>query len=113
MAGFGGEQRGGNGFEVAHFADQDDVGILTQSGAQRGGKVRGVNFDFALVDEAALVTVQKLDGVLDGDEVVGAIGVDAVDHGGERGGLAGTGSAGDEHQAALLFANAVDDRWEI
>ena len=30
VAGFGGEQRGGNGFEVAHFADQDDVGILTQ-----------------------------------------------------------------------------------
>src|SRR5258707_381924 len=113
VAGFGGEQRGGNGFEVAHFADQDDVGILTQSGAQRGGKVRGVDFDFALVDEAALVAMQKLDGVFDGDEVIGAIGIDAVDHGGERGGLTGTGGSGDEDQAALLFANAIDDRGKI
>ena len=35
VAGFGGVQRGGDGFQVAHFADQDHVRILTQSGAQR------------------------------------------------------------------------------
>src|SRR5579862_2011468 len=34
VAGFGGEQSGGNGFQVAHFADQDDVGVLTKGGAQ-------------------------------------------------------------------------------
>src|SRR3984893_5109876 len=113
VAGFGGQQRGGNGFEVAHFADEDDIGILTQSGAQGGGEVRCVDLDLALVDEAALVAVQKLDGVLDGDEVVGAVGVDAVDHGGERGGFTGTGGASDEHQAALLFTNLVDDRGKI
>src|SRR5216684_4633544 len=113
VAGFGGEQRGGNGFEVAHFADENDVGILTQCGAQGSRKVGGVDFDFALVDEAALVAMQKLDGVFDGDEVVGAIGIDAVDHGGERGGLTGTGGAGDENQAALLFANAIDDGGKI
>src|SRR4029077_16887619 len=111
--GFGGQQRGGNSFEVAHFADEDDVGILTERGGQGGGEVGGVDFDFALVDEAALVAVQKLDGVLDGDEVVGAIGVDAVDHGGERGGLTGTGGAGNQNQAALLFANAIDDGGKI
>ena len=105
VAGFGGEQGGGNGFEVAHFADQDHVGILTKGGAQSGREVGGVDFDFALVDEAALVAVQEFDGVFDGDEVIGAVGVDAVDHGGERGGLTGTGGAGDEDQAALLFAN--------
>src|SRR6266478_1717709 len=59
------------------------------------------------------VAVQERDGVLDGDEVIGAIGIDAVDHGGERGGLAGTGGSGDENEAALLFANAVDDRGKI
>ena len=112
VAGFGGEQRGGNGFEVAHFADQNHVGVLTQGGAQRGREVRGVDFDFALVDEALLVAVQKFDGVFNGDDVIGAGGVDAVDHGGQGGGLAGTGGAGDQHQAALLFADLVDDARE-
>src|SRR6267142_2615897 len=32
VAGFGGEQRGGNRFEVAHFADQNHVRVLTKSG---------------------------------------------------------------------------------
>ncbi len=107
MAGFGGQQGGGNGFEVAHFADQNYVGVLTKSGAQRGREVRGVHFHFALVDEAALVAMQKFDGVFDGDQVIGAVGVDAVDHGGEGGGLTGTGGAGDQHQPALLFADAA------
>src|SRR5258708_26329281 len=51
VAGFGGEQRGGDSFQVAHFADQNHVRVLTQSGAQGGGKICRVHFDFALVDE--------------------------------------------------------------
>src|SRR5262249_2632575 len=113
VAGFGGEQGSGNGFEVAHFADEDDVGILTKSGAESGGEIGGVDFDFALVDEALLVAVQELDGVFDGDEGVGAVGVDAVDDGCESGGLAGTGGAGDEDEAALLFANLADHGGQI
>ena len=109
VAGFGGEQGGGNGFEVAHFADEDDVGVLTKCGAERGGKVGGVHFDFALIDKAALVAMEKLDGVFNGDEVIRAIGVDAVNHRGESGGLTGTRGSGDENEAALLFANFVDD----
>jgi len=72
-----------------------------------------VDFHFALVDEAALVAVQKLNRVFDGDEVIRAVGVDAVDHGRERGGLTGTSCAGHQHEPALLFANAIDDRREI
>ena len=33
--GFGGEQRRFDGLEVAHLADEDDVGILPQRAAQR------------------------------------------------------------------------------
>src|SRR5882724_12085426 len=113
VAGFGGEQRGGDSFQDAHFADQNHVRVLTQSGAQGGGKICRVHFDFALVDETALVAVQKLDGVFDGDQVVGAIGVNAVNHRGKCGGLTGTGCSGDEHQAALLVANLVDHRRKI
>src|SRR5229473_3811621 len=109
VAGFRGQQRGGNGFQVAHFADQNHVRVLTQSGAQRGRKVCSVHFDFALVDEAALVAVQKLDGVFDGDQVIGAGSVDAVNHRGKRGGLTGAGSSRDQYQSALLFTNFCDD----
>src|SRR5262245_13227059 len=52
--------------------------------------------------------MQKLDGVFDGDEVIGARGVDAIDHRGEGGGLTGTGGASDENESALLLANLVD-----
>jgi len=34
----------------------------------------------ALIDGALLVAVQELDGVFDGDQMVGAVGIDAVDH---------------------------------
>jgi len=54
VAGFGGEKRGGNGFKVAHFANEDDVRVLAKGGAERGGKVRGIHFDFALIDEVRL-----------------------------------------------------------
>jgi len=34
VAGFSRVERRANGFQVAHFADQDHVRILTQTGAQ-------------------------------------------------------------------------------
>ena len=105
MAGFGGEHRGGDRFQVAHFADEDDVRILTKCGAQRGREGRCVHFHFALVDETFLVAVQIFDRVFNGDDVLGAERIDAVDHRGQRGGLTGTGGAGGQNQATLLFAN--------
>src|ERR1700740_3595644 len=36
VAGLGSEQRGGNGFQVAHFGEQNHVGVLAESGAQSG-----------------------------------------------------------------------------
>ena len=57
--------------------------------------------------------MQKLDGIFDGDEVVGAIGVDAIDHGRQGGGFTGTGGAGDQNQTALLLADAADHGRQI
>ena len=108
-----GEQGGGNRFQVAHFADQDDVRILAKCSAQGGGEVRGIYFDLALVDEAFLVAVQKLDRVFDGDDVVGALGVDAVDHRRQRRRLARPGGTGDQHHAALLLADAIDHARQV
>ncbi len=109
VAGFGGEQGSADGFQVAHFSDQNQVGVLTQAGAQRHGETCCIHFDFALIDEALFIAVQEFDGVFDSDDVVGAAGIDAVNHGRQRGGLARTGGPGDQHQATLLFANFFDD----
>src|SRR5580658_6189665 len=113
VAGFGSKNGGGDGFQVAHFADQDDVRVLTKCSAQRGGEGRGVHFHFALIDEAFFIAVQIFDRVFDGDDVLGAQRIDAVNHGGERGGFSGTGGAGGENQAALLFANGGENARQL
>ena len=85
VARFGDAQRRFDRFEVAHFADEHHVRILAQRSAQRFGKPVRVGVDFALVDEAALVIVKKLDRVFDGQDVFVAVAIDLVDHRGERG----------------------------
>src|SRR6266481_6634570 len=69
-----------------------------------------VGMNFALIDEALLVVMKKLDRVLDGDHVLFAFAVDFVQHGSERGGLTGTRRAGDEHEPARLVAEPLDDQ---
>src|SRR5579862_7836235 len=108
VAGFGGGDGGGDGFQIAHFADQHDVGILAQRTAQRFGEAGHVHADFALSHDALLVRVIIFDGVFDGDDVVGALLVDEVDHRRQRRGFAGAGGADDEHQSARTHADVFD-----
>ena len=75
VAGLGGGQRHLDGLEVAHLADQDDVGVLAQHVLERLGERVRVVADLALVDQAVLVAVQELDGVLDGHDVVAPVRV--------------------------------------
>jgi len=72
MARLGGQQGGLDCLVVAHLADQNHVRILAQCGAQGAGEGVGIDVDLALVDDRLLVAVQELDGVLDGDDVLGA-----------------------------------------
>ena len=65
------------------------------------GNDGGVGADLALVDRRALVVVHVLDRVLDGEDVAGPLGVDLVDHRGERGRLARAGRPGDQDQALV------------
>src|SRR6476661_4726695 len=69
-----------------------------------------VGMNLALIDEALFVIVKKLDGILNGDHVLFAFAVDLVQHGGERGGLAGTGRPSNEHEATGLVAEPLDDQ---
>ena len=55
VAGLGRVQRGLDRLLVAHFADQDDVGILPQRRAAAPTRSLGVEADLALVDDRAPV----------------------------------------------------------
>ncbi len=110
VARFRNPQRRLDRLQIAHFADQDDVRILTQRRPQRVGEVLGVAVDLALVHQATLVLVQVLDRVLDGEDVGLALDVDLVDHRGQGRRLAAAGGAGHEHQTARPLGQLADDR---
>jgi hypothetical protein len=110
VAGLRRGQRGRDRLEVAHLADEDDVGVLAQRGLQAEGEGLGVGADLTLVDDALLVAVEELDRVLDGHDVLFARLVDLVDDRSQRGRLAGAGRARDEHEPTRLLAEVVDDR---
>ena len=87
-------------FQVAHFTDEDHVGVHTQGAAQCLPGNRHVNADLALVDRPFLVRVVILDRVFERDDVVVDRFVDVVDHAGQRLWSCRTRWAGDEKQAA-------------
>ena len=102
VAGLGREQRGFDRFVVAHFADQDDVGVLTERAAQRVREGAGVDVDLALVDDRVVVPMQVLDRVLDRHDVRRSGRVDVIDQRGERRALAAAGRSGHQDEAAFL-----------
>jgi len=68
-----------------------------------------VGADFALVDQAFLALVDEFDRILDGEDVGELVFVDVVHHRRQRGRLARTGRSGDEHDAARLVGNLLED----
>jgi hypothetical protein len=110
VTGLGGGERERDGLEVAKLADQDHVGVLAQTAAQRVGERLGLGADLALVDQRALRLVHELDRVLEGEDVTRHGLVEVVDHRRERGRLAAAGRAGDEDEALLLVAQLAEDR---
>ena len=80
VPGLGGRQREADRLEVAHLADQDDVGVLPQGRPERGGERLRVRADLPLVHEAALGPVHELDRILERDDVLLLGRVDEVDH---------------------------------
>ena len=109
VAGFGRVDGGADGFKVAHFADQDHVGILTERSAQRHTEGGSVDVNFTLVYESLFVAVQEFDRVLDGDNVIGASGIDVVDQGSQTGGLTTAG----EPVTRTSPRRSLHSRWTI
>ena len=61
VAGFRGGEGELNGFKIAHFANQDNIGVLAQCRAQSVGKRVSVRAQLALVDQTLLRCVDELD----------------------------------------------------
>ncbi len=78
MSCLGGFEGDADGFDIAHFADEHDIGIFAQGGPQRALEAVRVGMNFALVDEAFLVRVHELDRVFNRNDVVGALLVDEI-----------------------------------
>jgi dipeptidase E len=97
VAGEAGLERDGGGLAVADLADEDDVGVLAEEGAEGAGDREargGVDLGLADAGDAAF------DGVLDGDDGAAAAAGEEVAEGGvEGGGLAAAGGAGEEDDA--------------
>jgi hypothetical protein len=89
---------------VADLADQDDVGVLAQHGAQRpseGQADLGVDLDLTHARDGVF------DRILDGDDV-GASVPDRVEHGVQRGGLAAAGGASDQDDSFPARKDRID-----
>ena len=89
--------------QVTHLTHQNDVRVHPQDTAQRLAEAWHVHVHLALGDDGILVVVIKLDGIFNGDNVgVITLDVDDVNHGGQRGALAGAGRPGHQAHAARL-----------
>jgi hypothetical protein len=95
-------ERSRDRLEVSHLADEDHVGVLAESAAQRLGESLGIGADLALVHDRGLVLMEELDRVLDRDDVHRPALVDRVDHRCESRRLAGARRAGHEDEAPRL-----------
>ena len=107
VAGFGGGQRGLDRGEVTHLADQDDVRVLTQDGAQALCVGLRVGADLALIDDALVRCVDVLDRILQRDDVLVPRVIDLVENRRQRRRLTGAGFAGDQHDALLQRREAA------
>ena len=109
QAGFGGCEGEGNGLQVAHFTDEDDVSIFAQGGFETGREGFGMFRNFALGDDAFLVAVNELDRLLDCHNVSREVGVNVVNQGRERGAFSRSSRTCHEHDAAAHVAEGFDD----
>src|SRR3970040_2491439 len=93
-----------DGLRIAHFAQENYIRVFTESGAHRFGEGIGINTNLALCDNGALFGKEKFDWVLDGDDVLAAREIDAVDERGECRGFTASGGAGQQYQTPLQLS---------
>src|SRR4029453_9441173 len=100
VAGFGCGNSRRDRFQVAHFADQDYVRVLTKGPADGLGEARHIDADLALIDRRFLMIVIELDRVFDRDDVMIDVLIDVVHQAGQRRAFARPGWSRDQEQTA-------------
>ena len=110
MSGHGSGDGGLHRFEVPHFANEDDVGVLSHHVLERTGEAEGVGPDFALRDDALPVLVDEFNRVFDGHDVPAEVRVDMMQHRGHSRGFAAACGPGNQDQPPLFFRQVPDNR---
>ena len=98
----------GSGLCVPHFAKQNHVRALTESGPQRCHVALGVQPDFPLADNASFMGMQIFQRILQGDDMLFFLGVDRIHHTGLRRGFSASCRACDQNQTAGDRSQADD-----
>ena len=92
---------------VPHLPHHDHVGVLAEGVLEAGVEAVCVQPHLPLDHEALLVLVQELNGVLNGDDVLGVVEVDVVNEGRQGGALAAPRGPRDQNEAPLLGGEAL------
>ena len=91
-----------DGFQIAHLADHDHIGIFPERSAQRRAEGARVGVHFALCDMAAFWFENIFDRVLERDDVFAPLDVHLLDQRRERGRFAAAHGTGHEDEAVLV-----------
>ncbi len=102
-----------HGLGIEDLADHDHVRRLAHRVLERAVVALGVDPHLTLIDNRLLVPVEKLDRVLDREDVAGLGRVAMIDHRRERGGLARAGRAHHQHQSARFVDDVLEQRREL
>ena len=96
-----------DGFTVAHLTHQDDFGRLPHRRAQGVPEAGRIAVQFPLMHGGALVVVQELDGIFNGDDVVIFLAIDAIEQDRQSGRLARSGGPITSTIPSRRFATSV------
>lgn len=97
-----------DGFEVAHFTDEDDIRIHTKGPAKSFFEATHIGADFSLAESGLIVLMEILDGIFEGDYMLIVIMIDEVEHGSKGSGFPGTSRAGNEQKPSGFDDKALD-----
>src|SRR5581483_7046989 len=113
VARFGGGHGGRDGLGRAHLAYHEHINVLPEDALERRLEIFGVHPHFALLDERLFVFEQILDGVLDGDDVLGALLVYLLNERRERGGLSLPHGSDDQEESLRAGREGLQHRRQV
>ncbi len=111
VARLGTGQRQADRLKVAQLADENDIRVFAQRGAQRFVEAERITMHLALVDQRFLGLVYEFDRIFDRQNMIRLILIDVVDHRGQRRRFTRPGRSGDEHDTARMHRNVLENRW--